>query len=165
MNVKLVTRWVRRCGALLLAASVFLSFTMRVSAAPTGEAPPKRIEVSLSQQKLVAWVGDKQVFQFAVTTGQAGEETLLGQYEVLDKEADAYSEGWLLDIPFWLGIYKFGDYENGFHALPSDDAGNVYWADALGKYPASHGCIVLSSEDAEKLFYWASVGTTVDIHD
>src|SRR5712692_1312810 len=134
MNVKLVTIWIRRGGALLLAASVFLSFTVHASATSTGEPAPKRIEVSLSQQLLVAWEGDRQVFQFAVTTGQEGEETLTGQYEVLDKEADAYSEAWQLKMPFWLGIYQFGDFENGFHALPSDDAGNVYWADALGKY-------------------------------
>ena len=165
MIVKLVTRWVRRCGALLLAVSALLSFSIACIGRPGSEAPPKRIEVSLSQQQMVAWEGDKRVFQFAVTTGQEGEETLLGQYEVLDKEADAYSEAWQLKMPFWLGIYKFGDYENGFHALPSDDAGYVYWADALGKYPASHGCIVLSAEDAEKLFDWAPIGTPVDIHD
>ena len=162
---KFVNGWVRRCGTLLLAGAVFLSFAMQASAAPTWEAPPKRIEVSLSQQQLAAWEGDRQVFQFPVTTGQEGQETLQGQYEILDKEADAYSEGWLLKMPFWLGIYQFGDYENGFHALPSDDTGNVYWADAIGKYPASHGCIVLSAADGEKLFNWATVGATVDIHE
>jgi lipoprotein-anchoring transpeptidase ErfK/SrfK len=165
MNVKLVKVWVRRVGALLLAAAVFLSFHADASAVPSVDAPPKHMELSLSQQQMVAWEGDRQVFQFAVTTGQEGQETLPGQYEILDKEADAYSEGWQLKMPFWLGIYQFGDYENGFHALPSDDDGNVYWADALGKYPASHGCIVLSAGDAKRLFDWATVGTTVDIHE
>jgi lipoprotein-anchoring transpeptidase ErfK/SrfK len=162
MNVKLVTLWVRRCSALVVAASVFLSIHANARAEP--DARPKRIEVSLSPQKMIAWRGDKRVLEFPVTTGQDGQETIPGEYEVLDKEADAYPEGWQLDMPYWIGIYQFGDYENGFHALPSDGSGEVYWADALGKYPASHGCVVLSPAGAAKLYEWADIGTTVDIH-
>lgn len=156
----------RLCGALLVALAVLASFGAHAAAAPAAEPTgPRRIEVSLSQQQLYAWQGKMLLFQFPVTTGQEGQETVTGQYQILDKELDTYSEGWQLDLPFWMGIYQFSDYEDGFHALPSDDAGNVYWEDALGKYPASHGCIVLSAADAQALFNWADVGTAVDIHN
>src|SRR5439155_8659255 len=115
-----------RLGAILLlaAAANFGLFATYVSAAPATEPPLRRIEVSLSQQRLYAWLDGTLVYEFAVTTGQAGEETLPGEYEILDKETDAYSDGWQLEMPFWMGIYQFSDYEDGFHALPSDDAGD-----------------------------------------
>jgi len=165
MHIRFTVFWVRLGIVLLLAAALFGSLSIQVSAERGAEPPSRRIEVSLSQQQLYAWEGGTLIYQFAITTGQEGEETIPGQYEILDKEPDAYSDGWQLDMPFWMGIYQFSDFEDGFHALPSDDAGNIYWADALGKYPASHGCIVLSASDAQTLFNWASVGTAVDIHD
>ncbi len=149
-------------AALLLTALLALTHSIAFAyAAPA----VKRIEVSLSQQRLTAWEDDKKVFEFPVTTGAEGQDTIAGEYEILDKEVDAYSEGWRLKLPFWMGIYQFGDYENGVHALPTDDDGNEYWRDAVGNYPASHGCIVLLPEDAEKLFDWAEVGTQVEIHE
>ncbi|MBI1802738.1 MAG: L,D-transpeptidase [Chloroflexi bacterium] len=125
----------------------------------------KRIEVNLSTQSLIAWQGERKVYEFPVTTGQEGQPTLIGDYEILDKEEDAYSDAWLLRLPLWMGIYQFGDYENGIHSLPIDNSGNLLWAEGLGVEPLSHGCVVLAPDDAETLFRWAEVGTTVQIHD
>ena len=136
---------------------------------PNQSPPPiteqKRIEVNLSTQQLIAWEGERKVFEFAVTTGQEGQETLTGEFEIQDKDPEAWSAAWNLRMPFWLGIYQVGEWENGFHALPLDEAGDEFWGDALGQYPASHGCIVLSRTDAEALYDWAEVGTLIEIHD
>ena len=105
------------------------------------------------------------MFEFPVTTGQDGQETIPGDYQILDKDPDAYSDGWQLSLPFWMGLYQFGDYEDGIHALPHSDDGQEFWRDALGQYPASHGCVVLAPEDAVALFNWADVGTPVEIHE
>jgi len=128
-------------------------------------APARRIEVILSSQRLIAWEGDAKVFEFLVTTGQEGQPTVPGEYEILDKEEEPYSYLWGLRMPFWLGVYYVGEYENGFHALPITRDGAEVWGEALGKYPASHGCIVLSRADAETLYHWVSVGAKVTIHD
>ncbi|MEP7200694.1 MAG: L,D-transpeptidase [Chloroflexota bacterium] len=153
----------------IVSLSLWLLLVGATTTAHAGDDTPrpivKRIEVILSQQKLIAWADDRKAFEFLVTTGQAAQPTIPGEYEILDKDADAYSEGWLLKLPFWMGIYQFGDYENGFHALPTDDDGHEYWRDALGQYPVSHGCVVLAPEDAEALFEWAEVGTPVVIHE
>ena len=100
MNVKLVTCWVRRCGTLVFAAAIFLSAHTSALAKPPADRPPKHIVVSLSQQHMVAWQGDKVVFEFPVTTGQDGQETIPGEYEVLDKEVAVYSDGWRLNLPY-----------------------------------------------------------------
>jgi len=127
---------------------------------------PKRIEVNVSTQRVIAWQGDVRVFDFAATTGDEGSPTVLGEYELLDKiEQDAYSDLWGMTMPYWMGIYYAGDWEDGFHALPTLDDGEVVWGDALGKFPATHGCIVLSLADAKTLFDWADVGTLVQVHE
>ncbi len=127
---------------------------------------PKRIEVNIRTQRVIAWQGDDKVFEFAATTGDEGSPTVLGEYVIQDKiEQDAYSELWGMTMPYWMGIYDVGDWEDGFHALPTLDDGEVVWADAVGHYPATHGCIVLSLDDAKTLFDWAEVGTLVDVHE
>jgi lipoprotein-anchoring transpeptidase ErfK/SrfK len=39
----------------------------------------------------------------------------------------------------------------------------TYWHSNFGT-PMSHGCINLTIPDAEWLYYWADVGTLVNIH-
>lgn len=127
--------------------------------------PAKRIEIHLSSQLMILWEDDRPVKIFPVTTGRADQPTISGQYEVLDKDPNVFSSGWQLNLPLWIGIYKMGNYENGIHALPTDNQGVEYWRDALGQYPATHGCIVLAANDAEMLFDWADIGTPVEIHE
>src|SRR5712692_4414496 len=170
MNVRMVCKRLASAALLLIA---LLALMHSIASADAGEGQSaadvepivKRIQVSLSQQHLTAWEGDQKVFEFPVTSGAEGQETLAGEYEILDKETDAYSDAWLLKLPFWMGVYQYGDFENGFHALPMSEAGEELWRDAVGNYPASHGCIVLLPEDAETLFNWAEVGTKVEIQD
>ena len=169
--------WYSRTGrsmlALALAATVIVCTTAVALADHSRDSPArpkrdpahKRIEINLSLQQLIAWDGDEAVFEFPVTTGQEDQPTITGEFEILDKEAEAYSEPWMLNMPFWMGIYQLGDYEDGIHALPTDGDGVEYWRDAVGHYPASHGCVVLRPEDAEALFQWAAVGIPVEIHD
>jgi lipoprotein-anchoring transpeptidase ErfK/SrfK len=128
-------------------------------------APAKRIEINLSSQLMILWEDDRPVKIFPTTTGREDQPTVPGQYEVLDKELNVFSSGWQLNMPFWIGIYKLGNYENGIHALPTDNRGVEYWRDALGQYPATHGCVALAPDDAELLFNWAEIGTAVEIHE
>ncbi len=132
---------------------------------PTPVPPEaKRIEVNLTTQRLIAWEGNRAVYQFPVTTGRPGSLTLPGSFQIRDKMASAYSNIWRLQLPYWMGIYWAGPIENGFHALPIDKNGKVLWGENLGVRPSSYGCIVLATADAAKLFNWANVGTRVSIH-
>jgi tetratricopeptide (TPR) repeat protein len=125
--------------------------------------PPKRIEIDISKQQLVAWEGDKIRYSFVASTGLPGRDTATGHYKVLDKIPMAYSSVWNLKMPYWLGIYYVGNIENGIHALPIRPDGSVMWAGLLGQR-ASYGCIILSNEAAQLLYNWAELGTAVDIH-
>jgi lipoprotein-anchoring transpeptidase ErfK/SrfK len=121
----------------------------------------KRIVVRISDQRLYAYQGDTLVYDFVASTG-ASHATRIGNFSVLDKIPNAWSDPWSFWMPDWLGIYWVGYTENGIHALPVLTDGQVLWGDALGT-PVSHGCVVLSPEDARSLYDWADVGTGVEI--
>ena len=124
--------------------------------------PRKRIEVVISQQRLYAWEGETLVYKFVCSTGAPGSPTKPGSYSVISKIPMAYSYKWGLKMPYWLGIYRVGDLENGIHALPILPNGQTLWAGYLGK-PVSFGCIILGTEEAKLLYDWAEIGTPVEI--
>ncbi|MEM7030418.1 MAG: L,D-transpeptidase family protein, partial [Chloroflexota bacterium] len=129
-----------------------------------GNAPgQKQVVVDISEQRTYAYLGDDLVFDFIVSTGEPGRDTLPGSYEILNKIPVAYAGTWNLDMPYWLGIYWAGHLQNGFHAVPTQRAtGVTMWEGYLGQR-VSYGCIILSVQDAETLYNWVDVGTSVTI--
>ncbi len=113
------------------------------------------IEVSILDQTLVAYVGDKAVYTTLVSTGIGGlgdpEEThatVRGTFLIHTKHVSATmnsdevgDEFDLRDVPY---VQYFQD-GYAFHA--------AYWHDSFGQ-PRSHGCINLSPADARWLFHW-----------
>ncbi|HDN79066.1 MAG TPA: murein L,D-transpeptidase, partial [Chloroflexi bacterium] len=126
--------------------------------------PPsnKCIEVVISQQRLYAWEGDKLLYNFVCSTGAPGSPTKPGNYRVISKIPMAYSYRWNLKMPYWLGIYRVGNLENGIHALPILSNGQTLWEGYLGR-PVSFGCIILGTDEARILYEWAEIGTPVII--
>jgi len=120
------------------------------------------IVVSISEQHLYAYQGGTLIDSFIVSTG-IRNSTHTGTFHILDKLTDPYSDPWGFWMPDWMGIYYVGDLEDGFHALPVLPGGQHLWGEDLGT-PASYGCIVLSVDDAQTLYNWAQVGTTVQIN-
>ena len=122
----------------------------------------KLILVSISEQHVYAYQGGNLIYSFVASTG-VDNSTDTGTYTILDKLPDPYSYAWGFWMPDWMGIYYAGDLEDGFHALPLLANGERLWGDDLGT-PASYGCIVLGVQDAQQLYDWADVGTTVQIN-
>jgi lipoprotein-anchoring transpeptidase ErfK/SrfK len=139
----------------------FLLHNPVTPAGTDGAAGEKRIIVYLSQQHMYAYQGNELVYSFVVSTG-ANNGTRIGTFSILDKIPNAWSDPWGFWMPDWMGIYWSGYTENGIHALPVLTNGNIIWGNALGT-PISHGCIVLSTQEAHLLYEWAEVGTQVQI--
>ena len=107
-----------------------------VAARPAGE--PIMAIVSLSNQRVTIYDADGWILRAPVSSGQTGYETPAGVYSVIQKEEEHYSN--LYDdasMPFmqritWSGI--------ALHAGP------------LPGYPASHGCVRMPYEFAQRLF-------------
>lgn len=132
-----------------------------LSSTPGGGAG-KLIRVDISDQRTYVYQDGQLLWTFVVSTGIPGSDTWTGTFHVQNKIPNAYASTWALQMPWWLGIYWAGSLQNGFHALPILSNGQRLWAGLLGR-PASYGCIILSEEDAQRLYYWAEVGTEVQI--
>ena len=116
-----------------------------VEARPTGE--PLMAIVSLSNQRVTVYDAYGWILRAPVSSGQTGYETPAGVYSVIQKEEEHYSN--LYDdasMPFmqritWSGI--------ALHAGP------------LPGYPASHGCVRMPYEFAQRLFDMTKIGMRV----
>jgi lipoprotein-anchoring transpeptidase ErfK/SrfK len=153
---------VRNPGATTRRWLVVLLLVVAAVAAPVaGAAKPKAqktIVVSVGQQMLWAYKGNKVVLSSYVSTGRAGFDTPIGSFAVLSKLPSQTMEGVIggeyynvPDVP-WV-LY----FTNGGHALHG-----TYWHNNFGT-PMSHGCVNLPLDVAAWLYDWATVGTPVRI--
>jgi len=124
-------------------------------APPTPTSPPpayqpqppdeKWIEIDLSEQKVIAWEGERPVMTFITSTGLPNTPTVQGQFRIYEKLLATRMSGPGYDLP---GV-PHTMYFHGGYALHG-----AYWHNNFGQ-PMSHGCVNLSLPDAETLFDWA----------
>ena len=122
--------------------------------APVVSYGSKWIDVNLSSQTLTAYADQTPAFQTRVSTGTAATPTLVGTYNIYVKYVSAPMSGpgyYLPDVPYIMYFYR------------SYSLHGTYWHNNFGT-PMSHGCVNLSTPDAEWLFNWADMGTTVVTH-
>lgn len=111
----------------------------------TASADEKWVEVILSEQRVVAWEGAKAVMSFPASTGLPGTPTRVGQFHIYQKYLSTRMTGPGYNLP----NVPYTMYYDGGYSLHG-----TYWHNNFGQ-PMSHGCINLSTEDAEQLFAWA----------
>lgn len=116
-----------------------------VEGRPAGE--PLMAIVSLSNQRVTIYDADGWILRAPVSSGQSGRETPAGIFTVIQKEEEHHSN--LYDdasMPFmqritWSGI--------ALHAGP------------LPGYPASHGCVRMPYDFAQRLYEMTKIGMRV----
>ena len=127
---------------------------------PAPPSPPpaptsgRWIDVNLSTQRVTAYQGNTAVRSTLVSTGLPRTPTPTGRYRIYVKYVSTPMSGpgyYLPNVPYTMYFYR----GYGLHG--------TYWHSNFG-HPMSHGCINLPTPEAQWLFYWASVGTLVNIH-
>ena len=116
--------------------------------APSG---PVLVVVSLPAQRAWVYRNGVRIGTSTVSTGRKGHETPVGVYTILQKAREHYSN--LYDsapMPFMQRLTWDGVALHAGH-LPG--------------YPASHGCIRLPPDFAERLFEVTGMQTTVVVTD
>lgn len=120
---------------------------------------PKRIEVSLKDQKLAYFFGDKKLDEFAISSGLRGTPTPPGEYTVLKKRPVVWYRGADYNFPNtkWNLMFKPGTSGNYY-------IHGAYWHNQFGK-PRSHGCVNVphKAEYMGRLYDWANEGTPISI--
>lgn len=130
-----------------------------IAYSPTLRDSQKRIEVSISNQTLIAYEATLPVFTTLVSTGRDLFNTPLGNYSVLAKvEVMDYRSPFpqrinylAPSVPFNLRVRWEGEFIHG-----------TYWHDNFGRR-TSVGCINLNIDDAHWIYEWARVRTPVSI--
>jgi hypothetical protein len=114
-------------------------------------AGPVVILVSLPDQVLYAFRNGVRIGRSTVSTGKKGHRTPTGVFTVLQKKVDHESS-----------IYKGAKMP---HMQRLTWGGIAIHAGQLPGYPASHGCVRMPVDFAEKLYSVTSIGTTVILAD
>lgn len=117
----------------------------------------KEIIVSLDEQKVYALKNGKLIFSLRCSTGRKGRATPTGRFKVTAKLRynRALPELGGGPIPFSLRVPMYDPKQKRIRRIA------FHQYHYVPKRPASNGCIRLAKGDAEKLFYWAEVGTIV----
>ena len=132
----------------------------------------KRIVVSLSQQKLWAYDGDKVALESLVTTGNPALPTPEGTFQVLTKQKNfVFHSPWPKGDKFW-----YPDSPTSY-AMMFDDGGyfihDAPWRHRFGpgsdlvvgqpgeETTGTHGCVNVPLDAQAKLFAWTDPGTPV----
>ena len=122
-----------------------------------------RFVVSLSRQQCWVLEANSVRYTWSCSTGYGEWITRTGNFAVQSKMEMAKSSAYELDMPYWLGIYDVGTFENGIHGLPIRwDTGQKIWEGLIGQ-PATFGCAMLDDEDAETLYELAFLGMPIHI--
>lgn len=150
-----VTFWEGRGGEFVPVSSALI-LEKRTTYPSVADGERKWIDVSIKNQSLVAYQGDKAVYATLVSTGLAGladpekaPATVRGTFMIVTKHVSATMDAdddvsdsfSLRDVPFVQYFHKG-------YALHG-----AYWHDQFGKV-RSHGCINLAPDDSAWLFEW-----------
>jgi LysM repeat protein len=130
---------------------------------PAARRGPKKIVVSISQQRCWRYEGTRLLNTWTCSTGRRGWGTSTGTFRVQSKLRKAFGSTWNIWMPYWLGIYWSGRVENGIHGLPwNAKTGHRTWAGLVGT-KITYGCVMLNDSSMKTLWDWADIGTTVVI--
>lgn len=113
-------------------------------------AEEKWIEVSLSEQKLRAWEGNKLVIEFPVSTG-LWAPTPKGEFRIWHKTRNQSMKGGLKELGTY---YNLPNVPNNMFFYQGYAIHGAYWHNNFG-HPMSHGCVNSPLVSAAQIFEWA----------
>ncbi|MCU0684241.1 MAG: L,D-transpeptidase [Polyangiaceae bacterium] len=125
---------------------------------PSFAKPPARkkwIDVSVQQQQLIAYEGQRAVYIATISTGAGGladpeltTATKRGVFTIKSKHLTATMTGAQAEDEYELADVPYVQYFEAGYALHA-----AYWHDEFGR-ARSHGCINLTPRDAAWIFEW-----------
>ena len=126
-----------------------------------GQSP--HLVASIARQMCWLFQDARIVASWTCSTGRPGSPSIPGNYTIQTKQPRAYNAAADFWMPFWLGVYDAGIYENGIHGVPYDaTTGVTRWHDLVGT-PITYGCVMLDDTTAAALYDLAYIGMPVTI--
>lgn len=164
-------------------ASAYISTQppLKVNQSVLRQATPDNVHVrvSIPKQRAYLMVGDQVAADSPISSGKAGHSTPQGHFSVLEKDPDHRSSiyGDFVDGSGRVvrsgisakidsapsGTHYVGASMRWFMRLTGEGVG--MHVGILPGYPASHGCIRMSSDGAKLFYDTVKVGTPVTVGD
>ena len=118
----------------------------------------KLLEADVTTKRLYAYQNGQLVNTFLASAGKTSTPTPLGEFHIWAKFTSQTMKGpgYVQPNVPWVNYFEHsGDAVHG-----------VYWrsASVFGNVNTSHGCVGIPVNDAEWVFDWAPIGTTVIVH-
>jgi lipoprotein-anchoring transpeptidase ErfK/SrfK len=126
--------------------------------AVTPAAFSKLIEVDVNTKRLYAYQNGQLVQTFLASTGKATTPTPIGEFHIWTKltTQTMTGPGYVQPNVPWISYFDHsGDAIHGNYWRPASVFGNVN---------TSHGCVGLQVANAEWIYNWAPIGTTIITH-
>lgn len=116
---------------------------------PHAGGPDRRIEVYREKGVTLLIAHGRTKRAIHVSSGAPGTSTPAGSFQVFRKELRSWS------VPFQVWLPYASYFNNGiaFHGYPD-----------VPTYPASHGCVRVPSPEAQIVYRFAKLGTTVNVY-
>ncbi len=143
---------------------------------PSPTATGKEIIVSLSRQWVWAYQNGVQVYNSPVMTGRPTLATPTGTYHVFLKlHPTTFTSPWPPGSPYWYPPtyinYALGWRAGGFflhdswwHSVYGPGTNGWHYDPKFGWQWGTHGCIAMPLSAASWLYYWAPIGTLVQVN-
>lgn len=116
----------------------------------TAPGEEKWIEVSLAEQKVRAWEGNKLVIEFPISSG-LWSPTPTGDFRIWHKTRSQRMEGGSQALGTY---YNLPNVPNNMFFYKGYAIHGAYWHNNFG-HPMSHGCVNAPLASAAQLFEWA----------
>lgn len=127
------------------------------------EAFGKLIDANVTTKQVYFFENGKLVRQYASSDGKPSTPTVLGEFHIFQKFASQDMKGYNADgSQYFQPQVKWVNYfAPGGYAVHG-----VYWHPLswFGNINSSHGCVGLPDDEAEWVYDWAPIGTTVITH-
>lgn len=118
---------------------------------------PKRIEIDLTNQRLLAYEGDKMIYNFLISSGKWGK-TPTGTFDIWIKLRSTRMKGGSKELHTYYNLpnvpYTMYFYNPATPKWLGFGIHGAYWHNNFG-HPMSHGCINMKPEEAGLLYEWA----------
>lgn len=123
---------------------------------------PKTIKVSLAQQIVECYEGDKRVFHFECVTGDKDHPTDTGTFKIYNRQHPYRSHTYNVQMNYALFFTKDGKALHQYHGVVSLSVVRTARS-SISEWFGSHGCVRLAEADAKALYDWSPIGTTVQV--
>lgn len=149
---------------LLKDETVNIDLPVQYTAAKTVEtqAFDKWFVADVTTKRMYAYEGTTLVKTFLISAGAPATPTVLGTYKIYSKYRSQTMSGFNADgSRYRQPDVPYVNYFTGGYAIHGN-----YWRPAswFGNTNSSHGCIGIQVPDAEWIYNWAPIGTTVVTH-